>query len=201
MCDSAFREHLDAVQSLYYQQAALARIAARMASAISGGKKILWCGNGGSAADSQHLAAELVGRFQRERKGLPSIALTCDTSILTAVGNDYGYENIFSRQVEALCVSGDIVVGISTSGNSRNVLNALETANALGAYTVAFTGSDGGAISKIAHATLSVGAANTARIQECHILCGHILCDWIESSICSQAKTKETAIRNDFQPR
>jgi D-sedoheptulose 7-phosphate isomerase len=157
-----------------------------MTRAIFNGKKVLWCGNGGSAADSQHLAAELMGRFRRERRGLPSIALTTDTSVLTAVGNDYGYEMVFQRQVEGLCVKGDVLVGISTSGNSRNVCAALETARELGAFTVAFTGEGGGMMAKLADATVQMASKDTARIQEGHILCGHMLCDWIELSVCER---------------
>jgi D-sedoheptulose 7-phosphate isomerase len=125
-----------------------------------------------------------MGRFRRERCGLPSIALTTDTSILTAIGNDYGYEKVFQRQVEALCVKGDVVVGISTSGNSKNVCAALETARKMGAFTVALTGESGGLMASIADATLSIASKDTARIQEAHILCGHMLCDWVELSVC-----------------
>ena len=178
--EQAFSEHLAVIESLRQQCPLLERIADRMSQAILGGRKILWCGNGGSAADAQHLAAELVGRFLRERRGLPSIALTTNSSIVTAIGNDYSYEEIFRRQVEALCVSGDVVVGISTSGKSRNVCLALEAARALGAYTVAFTGQDGATLATIADETLRVPSTATTRIQEGHILCGHILCDYIE---------------------
>jgi D-sedoheptulose 7-phosphate isomerase len=183
-CAAIFRrtiaEHLEVIQALPSQLDLLEQIAIRMSDAIVAGKKILWCGNGGSAADSQHLAAELVGRFRRERRGLPSIALTTNTSILTAIGNDYTYDLVFSRQVEALCNPGDILVGISTSGNSRNVCAALEAARALGAFAVAFTGEGGGNAAKVAEITLRIPSKDTARIQEGHILCGHMICDWIE---------------------
>jgi len=182
----AIAEHIAAIRDLCAQQAVLERIAGEMTRAILEGKKVLWCGNGGSAADSQHLAAELMGRFRRERRGLPSIALTTDTSILTAIGNDYGFEKVFRRQVEALCAKGDVVVGISTSGNSRNVCAALEAAQKIGAFTVALTGEEGGMMAKIAAATLCIASKDTARIQECHILCGHMLCDWVELSVCEQ---------------
>jgi len=182
--DRAIAEHLTVVQALSSQRDVLERIAGEMTRAICEGKKVLWCGNGGSAADSQHLAAELMGRFRRERRGLPSIALTTDTSILTAIGNDYGYEKVFQRQVEALCVQGDVVVGISTSGNSRNVCLALQTARQLGAFTVALTGEGGGSMAEIAETTLRIASSDTARIQEAHILCGHMLCDWVELSVC-----------------
>jgi D-sedoheptulose 7-phosphate isomerase len=184
--EQAIAEHLAVIRMLSVQQPLLEQIAESMSAAISAGRKILWCGNGGSAADAQHLAAELVGRFRRERRGLPSIALTTNTSILTAIGNDYGYEHTFRRQVEALCVAGDVLVGISTSGNSRNVSLALEAARDLGAITIAFTGQGGGAAAEIAAFTLRVPSAETPRIQEAHILCGHLLCDWIERRVCEQ---------------
>jgi D-sedoheptulose 7-phosphate isomerase len=179
----AIAEHIKVVQAIHDDHAVLERIASKMSAAMLSGKKILWCGNGGSAADSQHMAAELVGRFLRERRGLPSIALTTNTSILTAIGNDYGYELVFRRQVEALCVSGDVVVGISTSGNSKNVCLALEKAREIGAYTVAFTGKNGGGLARIADETLQIPSTETPRIQEGHILCGHMLCDYIEQSL------------------
>ena len=179
----AIAEHIKVVQAIHDDHAVLERIASKMSAAMLNGKKILWCGNGGSAADSQHMAAELVGRFLRERRGLPSIALTTNTSILTAIGNDYGYELVFRRQVEALCVPGDVVVGISTSGNSKNVCLALEKAREIGAYTVAFTGKNGGGLARVADETLQIPSTETPRIQEGHILCGHMLCDYIEQSL------------------
>lgn len=157
-----------------------------MTRAILAGKKVLWCGNGGSAADSQHLAAEFMGRFRRERCAFPSIALTTDTSILTAIGNDYGYERVFQRQVEALCAKGDVLVGISTSGSSKNVCAALQTARQIGAFTVAFTGQSGGEIAAIADVALRIPSKDTARIQEGHMLCGHMLCDWVERCVCER---------------
>jgi D-sedoheptulose 7-phosphate isomerase len=161
------------------------RIAGQLTKAIRNGHKILWCGNGGSAADSQHLAAEIVGRFQRERSGWASIALTTDTSVLTAIGNDYGFEAIFARQVEALCRPGDVLVGLTTSGNSPNVCKAIQCARMLGAFTVGLTGEGGGRIATLADACLCVASRNTARIQECHILFGHMLCDWVERELCA----------------
>jgi D-sedoheptulose 7-phosphate isomerase len=184
--DQAIAEHLMVINSLREQQPLLQRIAEKMTSAILAGHKVLWCGNGGSAADSQHLAAELMGHFRRERRGLPSIALTTDTSILTAVANDYGYERVFERQVEALCTKGDVLVGISTSGSSKNVCAALKSARKSGAFTVAFTGQGGGAMASVADITLSIASKDTARIQEGHILCGHMLCDWIELHVCER---------------
>jgi D-sedoheptulose 7-phosphate isomerase len=191
--EKAITEHLTAIQALRAQQPILERIAADMTRALVAGKKVLWCGNGGSAADSQHLAAELVGRFRRERRGLASIALTTDTSILTAIGNDYGYEEVFRRQVEALCVAGDVLVGISTSGKSKNVCLALEAAGKLGAFTVAFTGEDGGAMAMIARESLRIASNDIARIQEGHILCGHILCEWVELNV-SEIFSREKAL-------
>lgn len=182
----ALAEHTAVIQALTAQQSVLEHIATEMARAVLAGKKVLWCGNGGSAADCQHLAAELMGRFRRERRGLASVALTTDTSILTAIGNDYGYDRVFARQVEALCAPGDVLVGISTSGNSRNVCAAIETAKSLGAFTVAFTGESGGNLATLADITLRMQSSDTARIQEGHILCGHMLCDWIEIAVCAQ---------------
>jgi D-sedoheptulose 7-phosphate isomerase len=154
-----------------------------MAQALLDGNKILFFGNGGSAADSQHLAAEIVGRYKKERKGLPSIALTTDTSILTAVGNDYGFDVIFERQIEALCMPGDVAIGISTSGNSPNVIKGLMKAQDLGATTIAFSGKQGGKVVDIAHYSFVVPSYDTARIQECHITLGHTLCEIIDERL------------------
>jgi D-sedoheptulose 7-phosphate isomerase len=199
----AISEHIAVIQALQEKQQTLQRIADEMSRAILGGRKVLWCGNGGSAADCQHLAAELMGRFRRERRGLPSIALTTDTSILTAIGNDYGYEKVFQRQVEALCMPGDVLVGISTSGNSKNVCAALDTAQKLGAFTVALTGSSGGEMANIADLTLRMASKDTARIQEGHILCGHMLCDWVELSVCELELDESSTVveqRRLYQP-
>jgi len=184
--ERAIQEHLEVIQTISSQQQILERIAEEMTRAVFAGNKVLWCGNGGSAADSQHMAAELMGRFRRERRGLASIALTTDTSILTAIGNDYGYERVFARQVEALCAKGDVVVGISTSGNSKNVCLALETAQQMGGFTVALTGAGGGAMASIADVVLRIASKDTARIQEAHVLCGHMLCDWVELAVCER---------------
>jgi D-sedoheptulose 7-phosphate isomerase len=156
-----------------------------MIATLCAGRKILWCGNGGSAADSQHLAAELVGRFERERQGLASIALTTDTSILTAIGNDLGFERVFSRQVEAIGSPGDLLVGMTTSGNSPNVILALEAARKLKIATVAFTGQGGGKVAQLADHLFAVPSRNTARIQEGHTLAGHMICDWLELNMMS----------------
>jgi len=178
-------DHLQIVEQLLEQQHILESIATRMVAALLAGGKLLWCGNGGSAADCQHLAAEFVGRFRCDRRGLPSIALTTDTSVLTAVANDYGFVEVFRRQVEALCAPNDVLVGISTSGNSRNVCMAFKEARKIGAFTVCFTGSSGGEMAKICDAALKIVSTDTARIQEAHILAGHLLCHWVELAVCS----------------
>lgn len=152
-----------------------------MQNCIKAGGKILLMGNGGSAADSQHIAAEIVGRFKKERKGMPAIALTTDTSILTSVGNDYGYDYIFARQIEALCRPEDLVIGITTSGNSANVVNAMQAATTIGAFTVGLTGGTGGKLTDICDHNLIMPSAVTARIQEAHIFVGHCLCEILES--------------------
>ncbi len=159
------------------------RSAQMMCKALQQGNKILVMGNGGSAADAQHFAAELVGRFLKNRAALPAIALTTDTSILTAVANDFGYEQVFSRQVEALAQSGDVVVGISTSGNSANVQLALDVAQERGCCSVALLGRDGGAIGKQVDLALTVAVDDTPRIQEAHLTIIHILCDLIETEL------------------
>ncbi|MFM1870476.1 MAG: hypothetical protein RLY99_1220 [Pseudomonadota bacterium] len=154
-----------------------------LTNALQKDQKVLACGNGGSAADAQHFAAELVGRFERERRELPAIALTTDSSIMTAIGNDYSYEVIFSKQVKALGRSGDVLLGISTSGNSANVIAAIEAAHAKGMSVIAFTGKDGGKIGKLLRDTdvnLCVPADRTARIQETHLLLLHCLCDGVD---------------------
>jgi D-sedoheptulose 7-phosphate isomerase len=176
----AFSEHLDVVLAAAGQQSVLVAIAESMSAALQAGRKIFWCGNGGSAADAQHLAAEIVGRFRRNRRAMPSIALTTDTSVLTAVANDFGYDTVFSRQLEALGAPGDVLVGISTSGNSPNVVAALEAARKLDIFTVALTGIGGGKMAALADYLFAVPSRDTARIQETHILAGHMLCDWIE---------------------
>jgi D-sedoheptulose 7-phosphate isomerase len=179
--DAAIREHQDVIAGVGLMSADIQKVAREMLSAMQAGNKVLWFGNGGSAADSQHLAAELVGRFSRQRRALCSIALTTDTSVLTSVANDFGYDSVFTRQVEALCRRGDIVVGISTSGRSRSVLGAMGRARELGGRTVGFTGGDGGEMRAVSDTCFIVPSSVTARIQEAHILIGHILCDWIES--------------------
>lgn len=159
------------------------RAARKMFDCLQKNGKLLFFGNGGSASDSQHLAAEFVGRYEKERRGLSAIALTTDTSILTAVGNDYGFENVFARQIEALGKSGDIAVGITTSGNSNNVVLALERAREMGLYTIAFSGRQGGKVKSLADLAFVVAAEKTSRIQESHIMIGHILCERVDELI------------------
>ena len=159
----------------------ISEVGIAMQHCIENGGKILIMGNGGSAADSQHIAAEIVGRFKKERKGLPAIALTTDTSILTSVGNDYGYDYIFARQIEALCRPEDMVIGITTSGNSANVVRAIEAANEAGALTVGLTGCSGGKLNTLCKYNIVVPSAVTARVQEAHIFIGHSLCEILES--------------------
>jgi len=152
-----------------------------VSEAIVDGKKLLLFGNGGSAADAQHIAAELTGRYKSERKGLPAIALTTDTSALTAIGNDYGYKEVFKRQIEALANKGDIVIGISTSGNSKNVIKALKKAKKKGCKTIGLSGKDGGEMNEVCDINIVVPSNDTPRIQEMHILIGHIICQSVDN--------------------
>lgn len=149
-------------------------------NALNDGKKVVLFGNGGSAADAQHIAAELSGRFLKERRALAGLALTTDTSAITAIGNDYGFDVIFERQVEALCSEGDVLIGISTSGNSKNVIKGLLKGKELHCVLVSLTGNDGGKLRGISDFNLNVNSSITARIQEMHILFGHILCEYID---------------------
>ena len=147
---------------------------------LQNGNKVLFCGNGGSAADAQHISAELTGRYKTERRGLPAIALTTDTSALTAISNDYGYNRVFDRQVEALVREGDLLVGISTSGESLNIISALLLAKDMGAKTLGFSGKDGGKMNYVCDLNLVVPSDDTPRIQEMHILIGHIICQAVD---------------------
>ena len=166
----------------FFNENAQAVVAAgrTLALCLAKGGKILFCGNGGSAADAQHLAAEFVNRFQLERPPLPAVALTTDTSILTAIGNDYGFDQVFARQVAALGQSGDVAFGVSTSGRSPNVVAALETAAARQLHTIALTGGDGGAVGRAAAIHINVPSSSTPRVQEVHRTLLHILCDIVE---------------------
>jgi D-sedoheptulose 7-phosphate isomerase len=174
------KQHIDTIQLLTESGHLIETIVQAITDCLRQNGKILWMGNGGSAADCQHMAAEFVGRFEQERKGLASIALTTDTSILTSVGNDYGFEKIFSRQIESLCNNNDIVIGISTSGNSGNVLEGLKKARQIGAHTIGFSGNNGGLMASQVDTCIIVPSNNTARIQEAHILIGHIICACVE---------------------
>ena len=158
-------------------------VAQVMIDALHEGKRILWCGNGGSAADAQHLAAELSGRFYYDRPPLNSEAMHCNTSYLTAVANDYGYDLIYSRMIDGACHPGDVLVGISTSGNSKNIYNAFRKAKELGVITVAMTGASGGEMKEMADYLLNVPSTDTPRIQESHIMLGHIICEIVEAQL------------------
>ena len=158
----------------------LVLLAEKVALAFTADRKLLLCGNGGSAADAQHLAAEFVNRFTLERPPLPAIALTTDTSVITSIGNDYSFEQIFSKQIKALGMEGDILLTITTSGNSSNLLLAAKDAKRQGIYTVGLLGKDGGELAGLVDMALVVKAENTARVQESHILAGHILCHLVD---------------------
>ncbi|MGH7729538.1 MAG: D-sedoheptulose-7-phosphate isomerase [Vulcanimicrobiaceae bacterium] len=163
------------------------RIVRALVAAFAAGRKVLWCGNGGSAADAQHLAAEFSGRFLLDRRALPSEALTVNTSALTAIANDFGYERVFARQVEAFAVPGDVVIGISTSGNSPSVVAALEEARARGATAIAFSGNGGGKLAEAADIALVGPDGYAALVQEVHIALGHIVCDLVEQALFTRA--------------
>jgi D-sedoheptulose 7-phosphate isomerase len=180
----AIRESIEAKEALTEEDLRMVlEMAYTMVEALSQGNKVIWMGNGGSAADAQHLAAELVSRFYKERDGLPSLALNTNTSVVTAIGNDYGFEHVFRRQVEALARPGDVVVGISTSGNSPNVLLAIDQARDMGCLTIGLTGSRGGEMAERVDLCLKVPSDDTPRIQEVHITVGHIICEIVESIV------------------
>ncbi|MGK0673526.1 MAG: D-sedoheptulose 7-phosphate isomerase [Halothiobacillaceae bacterium] len=175
-------QHLQAVSALRALAPSIEAIGEHLLVSLRCGGKLLLCGNGGSAADAQHIAAELVGRFSHQRRGLPALALTTDSSALTSIGNDFGFEHGFARQVEALARAGDILIGISTSGNSRNVIEAVKTARKLGVKTIGLLGGSGGVLKEWVDHTLIVPSHDTPRIQECHILVGHIWCAMIDEA-------------------
>jgi D-sedoheptulose 7-phosphate isomerase len=178
-----FIEHRATLDSVAELGESIEKVAKLLIRCLKNNGTIFWCGNGGSASDSQHLAGELVGRFVGDRRPLKSIALTADSAVTTCIVNDYGYEQIFSRQVEALGSKGDILVGISTSGNSKNVLNAFEVSKMKGIVTIGFLGKGGGEAASLANQSITVPSNSTARVQEMHILIGHILCDLIEEKL------------------
>jgi D-sedoheptulose 7-phosphate isomerase len=180
---STLEEHRQVVVKMAALEGEIASAGELCANALLQGQRIYLCGNGGSAADAQHIAAELIGRFVNDRRALPAIALTTDTSALTAIGNDYGYDEVFSRQVEGLCREGDVLIAISTSGNSDNVLKAVDTAHRAGASVIGLSGKSGGALDAKADVSLVVPSDVTARIQEMHIVIGHLICALVEAHL------------------
>jgi len=181
--EKEFLAHLETIKKVIeVSQEDLVKASQLAVDTLKAGNKILLFGNGGSAADAQHIAAELTGRYKSERKGLPGIALTTDTSALTAIGNDYGYDRVFDRQVESLANDGDLLIGISTSGNSENVINAFVTGLEMGCNTLGLSGRDGGAMNDLCDINLVVPSDDTPRIQEMHILFGHTICQLIDNA-------------------
>lgn len=180
----SLEEHLQVVQdTLQSQLNEIERAGALLRDTLKQGNKVLICGNGGSAADAQHIAAELVGRYEQQRRAWPAIALTTDTSALTAISNDYGFEEVFARQVEALAIADDVLLALSTSGTSANVLKAIKKARELGCKTIALTGAGGERLASRCDLAVVVPAARTARVQECHITIGHLWCELIEAEL------------------
>lgn len=184
--EAALAAHEEAVGCVAGLAEPIARAVEALIAALDAGAPVLLCGNGGSAADAQHLAAELVGRFARERRALPAQALTVNTSVLTAVGNDYGFNDVFARQVAAFGAPGGVLVALSTSGESENVSRAMDAARDAGMVTVALTGRDGGAVGRAADVHLNIPAGDTARVQEAHILIGHVICALVEETVCER---------------
>jgi D-sedoheptulose 7-phosphate isomerase len=178
-----FKEHIKIAESLFNLTIEIENSAKICIESLKNGGKIILFGNGGSASDAQHIAAELVGRYKLNRKGLPALSLNTDTSVITSIGNDFGYDKIFERQVEAIANSKDVIIGISTSGNSQNVLNGLKMATKLNCKTIGLTGKDGGEMNHNCKVNLNVPSSNTARIQEMHIVIGHTLCHLIEQGL------------------
>ena len=178
--NNEINEHIRVANLLHGLTEAIIKSAQLCIDSLKNDGKILLFGNGGSAADAQHIAAELVGRYKVERKGLPAIALTTDTSAITSIGNDFGYNHIFDRQIEALANKGDVAIGISTSGKSDNVISALKLASKLNCVTIGFSGQDGGEMNEICNINLVVPSEDTPRIQEIHIVIGHIICHLID---------------------
>lgn len=179
---NSFAEHIEtARQTQENLSGQITRVCEIVLDCLKNGNKVLLFGNGGSASDAQHLAAEFVGRFVKNRRSLPAIALTTDTSAITAISNDYGYERVFARQVEGLAAKGDVLIGISTSGNSESVLSALKMGRQYGCKTIGFSGRDGGKMGSCCDVNLVVPSQATARIQEMHILIGHIICEAVDA--------------------
>ena len=182
MIKNELEGHLATIKATFALEADIKKACETAVATLKAGGKILLCGNGGSAADAQHIAAELTGRYKTERGALAGIALTTDTSALTAIGNDYGYEFVFSRQLEALGREGDLLIAISTSGNSGNVVKALELARKIGIKTIGLSGRTGGAMNELCELNLVVPSNDTPRIQEMHIMIGHIICQAIDDA-------------------
>ena len=180
---SFLKEHIEVAKALEKEEENIIKAAKIVKEALKSRNKILLCGNGGSAADSQHIAAELTGRYKKERKGLPAVALTTDTSALTAIGNDYGFDFVFARQVEALGEKGDVLIAISTSGNSKNVIEAIKKAKEIGLKVINLIGKDGGKMKGMGEVDIIVPSNNTPRIQEMHIFIGHTICELVEKEI------------------
>ena len=183
MIKNIISQHIDVSNSLLNNIDMIEKICSYSLDTINSGNKILLCGNGGSASDASHISAEFVGKFQKDRKPLPAISLTDNLSSITSIGNDFGFEEIFSRQIKALGKKNDLLIAISTSGNSKNVLKAIKTAQSMGIQCFALTGIDGGKISELKCNIIKVESNNTARIQEMHILIGHIICAYIDNKI------------------
>jgi len=188
MTDDILRKNIESSIEVHNRllQACLPAIilaADALIAAFRGGRKAFFFGNGGSAADAQHLAAEFLGRYLRERRPLPAIALHANTSTLTSIANDFGYEQVFSRQLQGLAAAGDVAVAISTSGNSPSVIEAVKAARTMGVYTIGLTGASGGRLREIVHVLIAVPSDETPRIQECHILLGHALCDAVDQAV------------------
>lgn len=183
MLSAHIQSHIELFENLHLLEPEINQVADAMCHALKGGHKLMFCGNGGSAADSQHLAAEFVGRFVKDRAPLAAMALSTDSSALTCIGNDYGFEQVFERQVLGLGQSGDVLIGISTSGQSPNVIKAVAAAKSKGIYTIGLLGRDGGALKGLANLAIVVPSSNTARIQEAHIFIGHCLCGMIEERL------------------
>lgn len=180
---NSIKNHREALEILENNNRVIEKISALFINTLNNKGKIIFMGNGGSAADAQHLAAEFVGRFKKNRSPLAALAFTTDTSILTAVGNDFGFDEVFARQIEALANPADVVVGISTSGESGNIINAFKKAKMLGIKTIAFLGKDGGRLKDFADISLVISSGDTPRIQEMHILAGHIICEIVEEKM------------------
>ena len=172
--------HIQVANSLHHLAEEIIKSSQLCIESLKNGGKILIFGNGGSAADAQHIAAELIGRYKVERKGLPAIAIPTDTSVITSIGNDFGYSHVFDRQIEALANEGDVAIGISTSGNSENVISALKIASKLNCITIGFSGKNGGEMNKLCNINLAISSEDTPRIQEMHIFIGHTICHLID---------------------